>query len=149
MKSLLIGRLIRCIGLLSVFFMTLPVSAQQPLDPTRRYLIVHSDDAGMSHSVNRATIAAMESGLVTSCSMMTVCPWFPEFAEWASQHPELDFGIHLTLNSEFQKYRWAPVSGRDRVPSLVDADGWLHRRKEDVQHSAQSGGGGSGAASPD
>ena len=90
-----------------------------------RLLVIHADDLGMAHSVNRASFEALEKGWITSASILVPCPWFPEVARFARAHPDADLGIHLALNSEWTGFRWGPLSGADAVPSLVDEEGYL------------------------
>lgn len=126
----------RLLFVLILVVFTCPLSGAEP--EAARRLIIHADDAGMSHSVNLATIEAMEKGLVSSASIMVPCPWFPEFAKYARENPQRCYGIHLTLNSEWTYYRWGPVAPRDKVPSLVDPEGFLWDNVQQVAENVRA-----------
>jgi predicted glycoside hydrolase/deacetylase ChbG (UPF0249 family) len=102
--------------------------------PGTKLLIVHADDLGETHSVNAAAIKAIAGGTINSASLMVPCPWFPEMADYAKSHPEADLGLHLTLTSERVYYRWGPVAPADKVPSLVDQNGYFHHDWEKGEH---------------
>ena len=114
------------------------VTVQQKLGypPSARLLIIHADDFGMAHSVNRAISEALENGWVTSASILVPCPWVPELAVWA-EHAQSDLGIHLALTSEWNGFRWGPVTSKDKVPSLLDAQGYLPLLETQVAQHAR------------
>ena len=102
-----------------------------------RLLIIHADDLGMNHSVNRATFEALEKHWITSSSILVPCPWFPEVARFAQAHPDADLGVHLALNSEWTDFRWGPVSPKDKVSSLLDQHGYFPLLETDVAAHAK------------
>jgi YdjC-like protein len=93
--------------------------------PGDRLLIPHVDDVAVCHGANRAFVELAGLGFVTTGSVMVPCAWFPEIVGLASEQPELDLGVHLTLTSESRACRWRPVSTTARVSGLIDGDGYL------------------------
>ena len=103
-----------------------------------KLLIIHADDLGVTHSENAASISALEKGSVNSASIMVPCPWFPEMAAYAHLHPERDFGLHLTLTSEWKYYKWGPVTPAHNVPGLVNKNGYFYSSVDSVTRNASS-----------
>ena len=90
-----------------------------------RLLIINADDFGMCHAVNEAILHGFTEGIVSSTTLMAPCPWAPHAMQLLKENPNIPFGVHLTLVSEFAPYRWGPVAGKDAVPSLVDDSGFF------------------------
>jgi predicted glycoside hydrolase/deacetylase ChbG (UPF0249 family) len=102
-----------------------------------KLLILHADDLAVAHSQDAASFDALEKHAVSSASVIVPAPWLTEVADYAKAHPDADFGIHLALTSEWKTYRWGPVAPGDKVPSLLDASGYLPPLAEDVVANAK------------
>jgi predicted glycoside hydrolase/deacetylase ChbG (UPF0249 family) len=103
----------------------------------KQVLILHADDIGMCKEANESVKPYLLNDNIQSAAVMVPCPYFDEFADWYKNHPSEDVGLHLTLTSEWQKYRWGPVSAPETVPSLIDPDGFLwHEVPDVVQHAS-------------
>jgi predicted glycoside hydrolase/deacetylase ChbG (UPF0249 family) len=90
-----------------------------------KLLIIHADDLAVAHSEDAASFDALDKHAATSASIMVPCPWLTEVAAYAKSHPDVDLGLHLTLTAEWKTYRWGTVESKDKVPSLLDRDGYL------------------------
>lgn len=95
-------------------------------DADDRLVIINCDDLGMCHAANVGVYESLRAGVATSATLMVPCPWGREAA--ASYLGE-DVGVHLTLNAEWDLYRWGPIT---QAPSLLDGDGGFPRTTADV-----------------
>ena len=91
-----------------------------------RVIILNCDDLGLSHAANTAIYEALHTGIATSASIMIPCPWARAAA---SAYDGEDVGVHLTLNAEFDQYRWGPIT---QAPSILDGDGGFPRTVDDL-----------------
>ncbi len=98
--------------------------------PQSRGLIITCDNLGQSHAANAAIAECLDIGVATAASLMVPCPWARDAASRFAQTP---VGVNLTLNSEFDNYRWGPIT---QAPSLLDGDGGFPRTPADAwEHS--------------
>jgi hypothetical protein len=90
----------------------------------------------MCPEANAAASAYLIRDQIQSAAVMVPCPAAEEFIGWYREHANEDVGVHLTLNAEWQEYRWGPVSRPDLVPGLLDPDGYLWRDvRSTLQHA--------------
>ena len=113
-----------------------PVLKKLGFSDDDRVVIIHTDDIGMCQASVSAFAEMVDYGLISSGAVMVPCPWFLEAAEYAASHPSADIGVHLTLTSEWDTYRWGPLSTRDPESGLMDDQGYFHKTSEAVwQHA--------------
>lgn len=98
----------------------------------KKILLLHCDDAGMCEEANIAVQSYVLKGDVLSAAVMMPCPYAADMVEWAKKHPTADIGVHLTLTSEWKKYRWTTLSDPKKVPGLIDPEGKMWHEVMDV-----------------
>jgi len=106
------------------------------LSDNDRAVIIHTDDIGMCHASVQAFKDLWMFGTITSGATMTPCPWFPAVAEMCRENPEVDMGVHATLNAEWESYRWGPVSDTGAGSGLRDEAGYFHQWHQAVYDNA-------------
>ncbi|MBQ7838739.1 MAG: polysaccharide deacetylase family protein [Clostridia bacterium] len=101
-----------------------------------RYLIINADDFGMCRGANLAVMDLLtdKNSALTSSTIMTPCAWAPEACQFAAANPDLAIGVHLTLTSEWSKYRWAPVNSKN-TDSLRDEEGFMWHESDQVENN--------------
>jgi chitin disaccharide deacetylase len=101
-----------------------------------RLVIIHTDDIGMCQASVQAFKDLWEFGTITSGATMVPCPWFPAVAQMCRENPEMDMGVHATLNAEWESYRWRPISTTESASGLMDEAGYFHQWQPAVYDNA-------------
>ena len=113
--------------LLTLLALSLSMVSWSQNATANKQLIIRLDDIGMCHSSNEGAEMIFQSGLPVSASVMFAAPWWKEGVDILKRYPNVAVGVHLTLNAEWQNYKWGPILGKT-VPTLVDSFGYFPAR---------------------
>ena len=94
--------------------------------PGARLVIVSADRLGTTHSSTAGSYKAIRDGAATTGTIVMPGAWARHAAELYRGE---DLGVHLTLNSELDCFRWGPITN---APSLLDGDGGFPRTLQDL-----------------
>ena len=96
-------------------------------------LVTRADDAGLNATTNRAIRSAIIDGIVRNISLMAPAPAIEDAADTLLDlSEEVDFGLHVTLTSEWDAVRWGTVTKSTDVPALVRRDGTFHLKVSEL-----------------
>lgn len=90
---------------------------------SRLTFIARSDDLGSSGSANRAIDAVTKAGFIKNVSVMAPGIAVEDAAELLAGRKDICFGMHTTLNAEWDRIKWAPVLPLDEKSGLVEKNG--------------------------
>lgn len=105
---------------------------QLGFETTDKVVIFHIDDIGFSHASNVASFECLDYGIASCGSAIVPSSWFLETAAWCRKNPQYDIGVHLTLTSEYDVYRWRALSSVDPDSGLLDAENCLWWTSEEA-----------------
>jgi len=85
--------------------------------------ITRADDAGSSRSANRAIAKVVRAGLIKNVSVMAPGAYVDEAARLLAANQDVCFGMHATLNAEWDRVKWGPVGALPPGSGLTDENG--------------------------
>jgi predicted glycoside hydrolase/deacetylase ChbG (UPF0249 family) len=88
--------------------------------------ITRADDAGSSHSANVAIAKVIKAGFIKNVSIMAPGDFVSEAANLLAGNKNVLFGMHFTLNAEWDKVKWKPVSKVDKGCWMID-ENWYFK----------------------
>lgn len=77
-------------------------------------LIINADDFGFDEETVEWTFKGFETGKLTSATIMAGMPCTARAVEYAKEHPQFSFGVHIYLVDE------KPMSSSKDIPSMID-----------------------------
>lgn len=97
-------------------------------------LVTKGDDLGSCHTANLAFDEAFRKGQLRNAVVMPICPDIVEAAEMLAGEKGMCFGLHSSMNAEWDSPKWKPVSPPEKVPSLIDDNGCLFQTCDTLFH---------------
>jgi len=88
-------------------------------------IITRADDAGSSKSANEAILQTIKAGFIKNVSLMAPGAFISEAATMFAGEKSICFGFHATLNAEWDKVKWKPLTDVGKNSGLTDDNGYF------------------------
>lgn len=87
--------------------------------------LTRADDTGSSHSANLAIARVIDAGFIKNVSLMACGPAIEGAAGLLAHRKDVCFGMHTTLNAEWDKVKWKPLLPPEKCAGLTDENGYF------------------------